>query len=181
MVSEVELIEKGKAGDRDAMAELLKSYEKRIYSYLCRMLSNHHDAEEVTQETFVRVIRNIGKYREEGLFKSWIFQIAYREGLKKIKKRDLPFDLEELPEQEEPTAGPDEILFSSERIGEITEAIQKLPPMEKQVVLLRAYSGMTFKEIAQTMDTPLNTALGRMRNASIRLRKSLNETADKHR
>lgn len=167
------LIVKGKNGDRQALGELLGRYQDRIFSYLKKMLNNHHDAEEAAQETFVNAIRALKKYEEQGQFKSWIYRIAYREGLRKLRTRQSHIQ-DSAAEPEDFSQSPDELVFARERMKEIETAIEHLPVMEKQVVLLRAYSGLQFKEIAEIMDTPLNTALGRMRKASLRLKKILN-------
>lgn len=173
MVNDAELVQKAKRGDDSALSELLYRYQDRIFTYLLKMLRHHHDAEEATQETFVNVVRNIRHYKEQGYFKSWIYKVAYHEGLRCLRKRCPSDDQDILTEPADKGPSPDQQLFSAERLKEINAALNQLPEKEKQVILLRVYSDFTFKEIAELMDTPLSTALGRMRNGTMRLKNFL--------
>ena len=178
MIPDSELIARWKEGEERGIEQLLERYESRIFSYLFRMTANRHDAEEAVQETFVKVIRSLKRYREEGHFRSWIFRIAHREGLRTIRSGKrvtliAPEDIIDPTEMPDPAMGPDEEMVNREQQDQIVAAIDQLPEAEKQVVLLRLYSDLPFKEIADIMKCPLGTALGRMRNASARLRQTL--------
>jgi len=174
-------------GTESALETLLRLYQTRIYSFLLRMLRNAHDAEDATQETFIRVARKLDRFdSKKGKFKSWIFQIAYREGLRMAQKRKrTPLVSEGVwldadgegspPEAVDPSPLPGSGLLKQEQAAWVAEAVETLPDAEKQVVLLRTYSELRFREIAEIMGTPLNTTLGRMRNASTRLREWFGE------
>ena len=174
-------------GTESALETLLRLYQTRIYSFLLRMLRNQHDAEDAAQETFIRVARKLDRFdSKKGKFKSWIFQIAYREGIRMAQKRKrapvigegawLDADGEGAPpEAVDPSPLPGHRLVEREQAAWVAEAVESLPAAEKQVVLLRTYSELRFREIADIMGTPLNTTLGRMRNASTRLREWFGE------
>jgi len=173
-------------GTDSALEQLLRLYQTRIYSFLLRMLQNQHDAEDAAQETFIRVARKLNRFDcKKGKFKSWIFQIAYREGLRMADKRKrMPLgegiwmdeDGEGAPPEAVDTSPlPGTGLVDQEQAAWVAQAVDTLPEAEKQVVLLRTYSELRFREIAEVMDAPLNTTLGRMRNASTRLREWFGE------
>ncbi len=174
-------------GTESALETLLRLYQTRIYSFLLRMLRNQHDAEDAAQETFIRVARKLDRFdSKKGKFKSWIFQIAYREGIRMAQKRKrapvigegawLDADGEGVPpEAVDPSPLPGHRLVEREQTAWVAKAVDTLPDAEKQVVLLRTYSELRFREIADIMGTPLNTTLGRMRNASTRLREWFGE------
>ncbi len=173
------LIASWREGRESALEDLLRRYEPRIFSFLFRMLKNSHDAEDAAQEAFIRTATKLDRYDStKGTFKSWVFQIAYREGLRMAKKRQrLPVGEgaweamdKPPPEAVDPTPLPDQSLLDRETAVLVAQAVESLPDVEKQVVLLRTYSGLKFREIAGVMQTPLNTTLGRMHNASQRLR-----------
>jgi RNA polymerase sigma-70 factor (ECF subfamily) len=175
MVCDSELIRDAQNGDTEALEQLLRRYQGRIFSYLVRMLGNRRDAEDATQETFVNAIRALKDYREQGQFKSWLFQIAYREGLKVVKKRKSRRETaqDSVAEIISDALSPREQIINKERRQLLETAIQELSDAERQVVLLRLYEDMPFKEIAKIIDRPLNTALNRMHSATAKLRKKL--------
>ena len=196
-MTEVSQVEEDAARDREliaawadgsdaALETLLRQYQTRIYSFLLRMLRSPHDAEDAAQEAFIRAARKLDRYDvKKGTFKSWIFQIAYREGLRMAQKRKrLPLNESvwqdadgegKAPEAVDPSPLPASGMMDAERAAWVAQAVDTLPEAEKQVVLLRTYSGLRFREIADVMGCPLNTALGRMRNASARLREWFGE------
>ncbi len=178
------LVEAWTAGDDSALERLLRAYQNRIYSFLLRILRNPHDAEDAAQEAFIRAARKLHRFDPaKGAFKGWLFQIAYREGLRLIDKRKrLPVGESAWsaldtppPEAVDPAPMPVEGLVESERTAALEQAIERLPEAERQVVLLRTASGLRFREISEMMKAPLNTTLGRMHNATRRLKEWLGE------
>ncbi|MCP4349327.1 MAG: RNA polymerase sigma factor [Desulfobacterales bacterium] len=180
-----DLIERAKQGNSIAAEQLFRRYQNRIFSYLYRILRNKTLAEDAAQETFIKGLRGLKNYKEEGSFKSWLFKIAYREGLRVLKKEkkyvfwqkrqdDAGYETPE-PLADDPL--PDDALLIKEQQKQLESALEKLPPNERQVVLLRIYEGCTFKEISDIMKCPLNTSLGRMHNAFKRLKEFINQEA----
>ena len=172
------------AGSDAALETLLRHYQTRIFSFLGRMLRNPHDAEDATQEAFIRAARHLHRFDpRKSAFKSWMFQIAYREGLRLAGKRkqapigEGAWTAWETPPPEavDPAPLPGEDLIEQETAAVIAQAVDSLPEAEKQVVLLRIVSGLRFREISEMMNAPLNTTLGRMHNATQRLKEWLGE------
>lgn len=179
-----DLILAWRGGHDAALESLLRRYEVRIYSFLFRMLRNQHDAEDAAQECFIRAVRALDRFSaDRGKFKSWLFQIACREGLRVAeRRRRLPAGADAWAEHGRPAPEaldqgprPGDAVVSNEYSERIRQAVETLPDAERQVVLLRIYSELRFREIAEVMGTPLNTVLGRMHNASLRLRELLGE------
>ncbi len=180
------LVEAWSAGDDSALERLLRAYQNRIYSFLLRILRHPHDAEDAAQEAFIRAARHLHRFDpDKGAFKGWLFQIAYREGLRLIEKRKrLPIGESAWsaldsppPEAVDPAPMPVEGLMGSEQAAALEKAVERLPDAERQVVLLRTVSGLRFREISEMMKTPLNTTLGRMHNATRRLKEWLDKPA----
>lgn len=183
MVPDEQLVKMAREGDQTATEQLFRRYHDRVFSYLFRMIGDRGLAEDAAQETFFKGFRSLRKYREKGQFKSWIFTIAHREGLRMLKKEkrhgmtaSSPND-EERHEREiaDPSPRPEDILMHQEQVRGLEQALDHLTDPEKQVVLLRLYEGLAFKDIARIMRCPLNTVLGRMHNAVKKLKKELSK------
>lgn len=184
MIPDERLIEMARDGNQTAAEQLFRRYQYRVFSYLLRMIGNRELAEDAAQETFIRGFRSFERYREKGLFKSWMFTIAHREGLRVLKKEKrelLSSDDEEkrIPELADPSPLAADILMHQENARRVEQALEHLTGEEKQVVLLRLYEGLPFKDIARIMRCPLNTALGRMHNAVKKLKQELSKEGSK--
>ncbi len=168
------------AGDEGAFEALIKSYLKPIYSFVYRYVGDEQEAEDITQEVFVKVWRNLKKFDQNKNFKTWIFSIAKNTSIDWLrKKKAIPFSNFENEEGENilietlanPAPLPNEIL---ERIG-ITETLNavmnQLIPKNRMVLFLRYNDHFTFREIAEVLGEPLNTIKSRHRRALILLRK----------
>lgn len=175
--------------DHGAFETLVAHYSPRLFGFLLRFTANRDDAEDLVQEVFVRLVRTIGDYQHDGRFEAWLFRIAAnlaRDRGRKIGRSPKFFSLDG-PEPAEPgalgsagggereAARPDARL----RLGEDGEAIQRalasLPDVEREVILLRHYSSMTFAEIALAMDTPLGTALARSHRGLAKMRELMEQ------
>jgi len=158
---------------------LLRRYEGDVYGYLVRLLGNRHDAEDAAQNAFVSAVRSLPRYRERGTFKSWLFRIAHREGGRVLRRRRRSRESVGLHGAEALDAMPADLdtpdcdLLSREDVVRVRAALERLPNKEREVVVLRAFSELTFKEIATATGCPIGTALARMRRATGRLRKWL--------
>lgn len=167
-------------GDQLALEELVRRHKNRVFTYIVLIVKNHQLAEDIFQDTFIKVIRSLktGKYTENGKFVSWVLRIAHNLIIDHFRKEKLL----------NTTSNDDtEIdLFNSQRYSDeniedklvyeqITEDVRKLvellPEDQRQVIMMRHYMGLSFKEISKQTDVSINTALGRMRYALINLRK----------
>jgi RNA polymerase sigma-70 factor (ECF subfamily) len=173
-----ELIRGLQAGRPEAFERLVRDFGDRIYRFVKR-LAGGQSAEDLTQEVFIRVHRSIGAYRPEGRFESWLFANASNLCIDQARRRKPELSLSELEEgltperfaAEGPEAGDE--AEEGERHRALRAAVERLPLEQKQVFLLRQEAGLTFQEIAELANCPLNTALGRMHYAMETLRKSL--------
>ncbi len=168
------LLHAAQRGDRDAMSALLSPWNDRVFGFLLRALGHHADAEDAAQEVFIRVVKGLPRYEHHGQFRAWIFQIARNQAALTAGRRQLrgeretaiePALLESMAAEVEET--PD--------YAPMRAALAQLPETEREVVRLRLDEDLKFREIAERTGAPLNTVLGRMRNAARRLREILSQ------
>lgn len=172
-------------GDERAFGRLLARHQERIFGYLVGMVRDRAIAADLFQETFLRAIQAMqarrGAYEQQGRWLAWIMRIARNAALDHLRAQrkfadvsggddDGPSFFDRLPDD---AAGADALLGRANLLAEVSEAIEKLPPEQREVVLMRHQSELTFREIAELTDVSINTALGRMRYALINLRKLL--------
>lgn len=170
-------------GDEKALSTLITKHEQRIFSYILSKIQNRDLANDVFQDVFVKIIKTFrsGRYNEEGKFLNWALRISHNLVIDHFRKQ-----------KRIPTISPNDdfdifkiVKDSSEdaETGMIREQIEKdlhrlilqLPPEQLEVLKLRHFSGLSFKDIAEQTDVSINTALGRMRYALINLRKLMEE------
>lgn len=185
-----ELVRRYLDGQAAAFDALLARYGGPIYSYLLRLCGRPDEAEDLFQETMMRAIRGLSEgYREEGRFRPWLYRIAQRTAVDHLRKRrplvslDAPADtgadtvsLHEALADE----GPSPFRNAAEREDweRLVRAAGKLSAEQQQVFWMRVLGELPFDEIAQALDCPLNTALGRMHDAVRKLRAALEESDD---
>jgi RNA polymerase sigma-70 factor (ECF subfamily) len=165
--------------ERDrAFQKLFDRYEKPLFSFIYRYVKNRHSAEDIFQQTWLKVLKGLTKYREEGKFSSWLFGIAHNccidhtRQIKRSKKDDSTCS-EGMDRLKGDLRDPESDLLKREQSILIEKAIDKLPDEQKEVVLMRLYGDLPFKEIAEILNSPLNTVLGRMHYAVRNLRKQI--------
>ena len=170
---EVSLIERCKNGDSTAFGPLIDLYKRQLYSYLLKICGEKMTAEDLFQETLVKVWRGFKRYNEQNKFSSWLFSIAHNVGMdyhRKQKTRSNEMTTDDIPEQSDNVTPVDE--FETEELKSvINTAVDKLPVRQKRVFLLRQHGNMKFKEIANITGEPLNTVLAHMNYAVKKLRK----------
>lgn len=184
-LTDADLLQAYRRGDSRAFEQLLWRYEKSLFTFIARMVGNREDAEDVFQDTLSNVINNIESYNERGKFGSWLFGIAHHLCVDRIRKKERwkfifthGKNVEEpLADQDfvDPTPLPDTLLEEKELNEMIVQALQHLSPEQREVFLLRQHSDLTFREIAEMVNRPLNTVLGQMRFAVLSIRALLQE------
>lgn len=171
------------SGDENALSEIVGRYLKPIFNFIYRLVGNPQDAQDITQETFIKTWRNLKKYKTEENFKAWIFTIAHNTAIDWLrKKKNLVFSDFKNEEGEnfleeniaDTSLLPDEIVMQGENKKLIGDAINKLPPMYKEVVILHYMNELTFDEISQVLKKPLNTVKSQHRRALLMLKDVLN-------
>lgn len=162
-------------GDPRGFAQLYDKYKNRVFGFLVRMTGDREIAEDLLQETFFAALRNAEQFDRSRSFLSWLFGIAHKRTIDYFRHAKVETD------HKEDTGGsvgsklepPDQQLSNQSLRDLINEAVETLDPLQREVFLLRELGGVPFKEIAEIMDCPINTALGRMRLALKNIRKEL--------
>jgi len=174
-------------GNEDALEVIVNRHRARIFSYIIATIKDKTLAEDFFQDTFIKVIKTLrgGRYNEEGKFLPWVMRIAHNlmiDYFRKAKRfravRGRNSDNEEIDvfntiRNEELNI--EELLVKDQLRSDVKELIERLPDEQREVVKLRYYYDMSFKEISEFTDVSINTALGRMRYALINLRKVVGE------
>jgi len=166
-------------GDESALAVLIDKYRSRIFGFIISKVKNKEVAEDIFQETFIKVINNIkiGKYNEQGKFIVWVMTITHNlimDYFRKQKKRKFlkstdDFNVFDFINNGELNV--EQKLIKEQVLDHLKILINELPIEQKQILQMRYYSKMSFKEISEKCEISINTALGRMRYAIINLRK----------
>ena len=161
------LLVRMQAGEQEALAELYHHARTAVYGLALSYLKNTHDAEDVTQDTFVRVWENVHQYQSRGTPLAWVLTVARNLALMKLRERGKTEELE--PESWERLAA-DSPLVTVEDRQVLRTALERLTDEERQVVTLHAVTGWKHKEIAHLLDLPLSTVLSKYRRALQKLR-----------
>jgi RNA polymerase sigma-70 factor (ECF subfamily) len=176
-----ELVDLYIAGNESSLETLIARHKKRVFSYVMMVVRDRHLAEDIFQDTFIKVIQTLkrGHYNDEGKFLPWVLRIAHNlviDHFRRIKRMPLvdggeDFDIFSVLTLRQGNVE-DKIVKTQIR-SDVRRAIEKLPKEQREVLIMRHYLDMSFKEIADTTNCSINTALGRMRYALINLKKSL--------
>jgi RNA polymerase sigma-70 factor (ECF subfamily) len=183
-LSDTTLIAEFTSGNSNSFSILLDRYQKRVYGFIYSKVHDPDLADDIFQDTFIKVVKNLrlGKYNDEGRFLSWVIRIAHNlimDHYRKIKR--LPkheskienFDvLDRLVEQ---NSSIEESMIGTQIHADLSLLIEELPDSQKEVLRMRLFQDMSFKEIGEQTCVSINTALGRMRYAVINLRKMIEE------
>ena len=183
-LTDQELVKKFIQGDQLSIEVLITRHKNKVYTYIFLIVKNQQLAEDIFQDTFIKVIRSLkeGKYKDNGKFVSWVIRIAHNLTIDHFRKEkqintcsneDYEADIFNSKKMSDGTI--EDTLVENQIVQEVRLLIQELPEDQKQVILLRHYGGLSFKEIAEQTDVSINTALGRMRYALINLRKLIEE------
>ena len=181
---EENLIKKVKKGDRNAFAELVDLYKDKVYKVSYRMLGNRQEAEDVAQETFLRVYANIDSYDPSYKFSTWIYRIASNLSIDQLRKRKQIYSLDKQVEGTEglewhdrlsdPGQGPEDQLLTGEIQGQVQEAINSLTPKYRSIMILRYLEDLSLNEISEVLKLPVSTIKTRIHRGRETLRKKLN-------
>lgn len=170
-------------GDERAFEELLNRHQQKIYTSIYLFVKDQSLAEDIFQEVFIKIIDTLrkGKYNHEGKFLQWAMRISYNmcvDYFRRTKRRPKvsptdTFDIFDVLQT--PDFNSEQTIIRSQTHDRVRSLVDMLPPEQREVVILRHYADMSFKEIAKLTRVSINTALGRMRYALINIRKMVEE------
>ena len=172
------------AGDQSAISQLIDRHSRRVRDYIRMMVKDRDLADDILQETLIKVVRVIdeGRYTDSGKFLSWVLRIAHNQVIdyfrqqkqqKQLTEADAGYDVLGTLRFAEPTV--EDRMVSEQIAADLRNLVEELPAEQREVVKMRYYAYLTFKEIAEATDVSVNTALGRMRYALINLRRMIQE------
>ena len=185
VISDEQLIRQYLDGDKKNFEEIVERYLKIIYNFVYRLIGNEKNAEDITQEIFLRVWKNIKKFDTKKSFKTWIFTIAKNASIDYLRKRkDIimsTFDNEDggnvvLDNIIDEELKPDEIFALAKDKKTVELAMDKISIVQKEIIVLKYMNEMSLFEIAEIMDIPLNTVKSHHRRALIKIRNVIDAT-----
>ena len=184
VLNDQDLVQAYIKGDQSAIETLINRHRSKVFTYILLTIKNQQLAEDLFQETFIKVIQSLrgGKYKDNGRFLSWVIRIAHNliidhfrkeKQMNSVSNDDTEVDLFNSKKLSDKNI--EEEIVNSQIQAELRSLINELPNDQREVVLLRHYGELSFKEIADQTDVSINTALGRMRYALINLRKLIKQ------
>jgi RNA polymerase sigma factor (sigma-70 family) len=181
-MSDQELIQQYLSGNDIAIEKLINRHRTKVFTYIVLVVKNQQLAEDIFQDTFIKVIRSLveGKYKDNGRFVSWVIRIAHNLIIDHFRKEKQintlsndDYEADIFNSRKFSDQNIEDLMIKDQITNDVRQLVDELPEEQKQVILLRHYGGLSFKEIAEQTDVSINTALGRMRYALINLRKLL--------
>ena len=171
-------------GNQFSLEKLIQRHQNRVFAYILMVVKDKQLADDIFQDTFIKVINTIksGAYKEEGKFIQWVMRIAHNLIIDYFRKsKRIPviendkddFDIFDTIRFTDPSV--EDQMITDQIHQDVRKLIEYLPSEQKEVLFMRHYSEMSFKDIAEQTDVSINTALGRMRYALINLRKLIKE------
>lgn len=172
VVDDQALIAATLAGRGEAFGELVTRYERAVYHLAVRTLHDRTEAEDATQEAFLKAYRALGSFRPGAKFSTWIFTICYRGCCDRLARRKR-FSGDELPDRADTAAGPEILAERSDEAARLRAAIDALPEKYRAVITLYHLQGKQYEEIATVLNLPLGTVKTHLFRAKEQLRKVL--------
>ena len=184
MITDYELIQRFIKGEQSCFDQIIRRHKNKVFAYISLYIRDQALAEDLFQDTFMKVFQSVkaGKYQDNGKFISWVMRIAHNliiDHFRRIKQMntvsndDYESDLFNSKKFSDATVEDDIIRRQIQK--DVRKMIACLPDDQREVVILRHYAGLSFKEIAEITEVSINTALGRMRYALINMRKLMQE------
>lgn len=163
---ETELVRLAQNGDRNAFGELVRLHAPGVRSVIYRMCGDVHIAEDAAQETFIRAWLHLASYRPQQPLRNWLYRIGVNAATDMLRqqKRIVPEDMDDL-QLKDPRPGPEGLLSQGERTALVQEAVLSLPDASRAVLVLREYEGLSYHEIADTLNIPAGTVMSRLNYA----------------
>ncbi len=183
VISDQDLIGRYMAGHESALETLIRRHKNRVFAYILMVVKDKELAEDLFQDTFIKVINTFrsGTYKEEGKFIQWVMRIAHNLIIDYFRKsKRIPIvenndDYDIFDKVKLPVESVEDRMITEQIHQDVKKLIDYLPDEQREVLIMRHYADMSFKDIAEVTNVSINTALGRMRYALINLRKLVRE------
>lgn len=191
--NDAQLIHEAVEGGPEAFDELVRRYQDRVYNLLFRLCSHEQDAEDLTQEVFIKVFHSLGDFRSQSSFYTWLYRITANSFYSHCRKqrsrkviRTVPLQVSVTASDEErvsaipasPQPDPQDIVQSHETVEIIQEAIDSLPEEHRMVAILKDVDGLEYQEIAEILDWPIGTVKSRLHRVRKELVEKLKDILD---
>ena len=183
-MTDEELVEKVKKGDADVYEKIIQKYQSKVFGLIYNMTKNQNDIEDLAQEVFIKIYKNLGKFKGESSLYTWIYKITVNLCLDEMKKRKNVIYLDEkievddgevnreLPSEEKSQ----EKLYEEKELQEkLHNCINKLPEKQRVMIVLRDIKGFSYEEISKITDVKLGTVKSQINRARIKLKELLDE------
>jgi RNA polymerase sigma-70 factor (ECF subfamily) len=172
-VTDEELVFAVQSGDTHSLGVLVGRWERPLYRFVYRMLPRQEDARDICQETFLRVLKKAHRFRQGSRFSTWLYQIALnlcRDQMRRRRRwrrvldegREIDDRVDQLPHGDSLGEDPSRSIEQREMNDEVIRALRKIPAEQREVLILKEYEGLKFKEIAEILDCPESTVKSRM-------------------
>jgi RNA polymerase sigma-70 factor, ECF subfamily len=173
-IDETELVHRAKNGERNAFSELVCIHAQGVRNVIYRMCGDAQIAEDAAQETFIQAWLHLSSYRPQASLRNWLYRIAVNAATDMLRKekRILPGDIGDL-QLTDGRPGPESLAAQQERTALVQRAVLSLPDACRAVLVLREYEGMSYHEIADTLDIPMGTVMSRLNYARQLLKERL--------
>jgi RNA polymerase sigma factor (sigma-70 family) len=184
VISDYDLLQRFVKGEQSCFEKLIHRHKNKVYAYISLYIRDQALAEDIFQDTFLKVIQSVksGKYSDNGKFLSWVMRIAHNliiDHFRRIKQMNTisndNYESDIFNSSKFADENIEDSMIKKQIHHDIRKMISHLPDDQREVVILRHYAGLSFKEIADITQVSINTALGRMRYALINLRKLMDE------
>ena len=166
-LSDADLVSRAQAGRLDAFEELVRRHRLAAYRVALRMLGDESDAEDATQDAFVQAWRNLGGFRSDAAFSTWMYRIVTNRCLNMLRARRRT---EPLPaDREAPASRPDRIAEARWQLDDLKRAIERLTPGQRAPLILRELQGCSYEEIAEILELSIPAVKSRLHRARLEL------------
>ena len=185
-IAERELLERCRRGDAAAFETLVSAYEQKVLNLAYRMMGNRQDAEDMTQDIFLKVYRSVGNFKENSSFSTWLYRVATNvclDALRKRKKSQNDVSIQQRGDDDSDyelsipndAPSPFEMAQRKEAMAALETALKSLSPDQRMAVTLRDIDGLSYEEIARITRSSLGTTKSRINRARLALRKILED------
>jgi RNA polymerase sigma factor (sigma-70 family) len=184
LISDHELIERFIKGEQSCFEQLIHRHKNKVFAYISLYIRDQALAEDLFQDTFLKVIQSVkaGKYFDNGKFLSWVMRIAHNliiDHFRRVKQMNTisndDYESDLFNSKKFSDSNIEDDMIGKQILKDVRKMISLLPDDQREVVIMRHYAGLSFKEIADITGVSINTALGRMRYALINMRKIIEE------